>query len=58
MEEIRILLVARRSAREQRIQTLNQLRHLVFTAPDPIRARFKDRYKTGLISEVAKLRPR
>ena len=58
VEEIRILLVARRSAREQRIQTLNQLRHLVFTAPEPIRARFKDRYKAGLISEVAKLRPR
>ena len=58
MEEIRVLLVARRSAREQRIQTLNQLRHLVFTAPEPIRARFKDRYKTGLVTDVAKLRPR
>ena len=58
VEEIRILLVARRSAREQRIQTLNQLRHLIFTAPEPIRCRFKDRPKTGLISDVAKLRPR
>lgn len=58
VEEIRVLLVARRSAREQRIQTLNQLRHLVFTAPEPIRARFKDRYKTGLVTDVAKLRPR
>jgi transposase len=58
VEEIRILLVARRSGRDQRIQTLNQLRHLVFTAPDAIRARFKDRYKTGLITDVAKLRPR
>jgi transposase len=58
VEEIRILLVARRSGREQRIQTLNQLRHLVFTAPEPIRARFKDRYKTGLVTDVAKLRPR
>lgn len=58
VEEIRILLVARRSGRDQRIQTLNQLRHLVFTAPDAIRSRFKDRYKTGLITEVAKLRPR
>ncbi len=58
VEEIRILLVARRSGREQRIQALNQLRHLVFTAPEPIRARFKDRYKTGLVTEVAKLRPR
>ena len=34
VEEMRVLLVARRSGREQRIQTLNQLRHLVFTAPE------------------------
>ena len=58
VEEIRILLVARRSAREQRIQTLNQLRHLVFTAPEPVRCRFKDRPKTGLVTEVSNLRPR
>ena len=58
VEEIRILLVARRSGRQQRIQTLNQLRHLIFTAPEPIRSRFKDRYKTGLVTEVAKPRPR
>ena len=58
VEQIRILLVARRSARSQRIETLNQLRHLVFTGPEEVRSRFKDRYKTGLVSEVAKLRPR
>ncbi len=58
MEQMRVLLVARRSARQQRIQTLNQLRHLVFTAPEPIRVRFKDRYKTGLVTEAAKMRPR
>jgi transposase len=58
VEEMRVLLVARRSAREQRIQSLNQLRHLVFTAPEPIRVRFKDRYKTGLVSEAATMRPR
>ena len=58
VEQIRILMVARRSARSQRIETLNQLRHLVFTGPEEVRARFKDRYKTGLVSEVAKLRPR
>ena len=46
------------SGSEQRIQSLNQLRHLAFTAPEPIRVRFKDRYKTGLVSEAAKLRPR
>jgi hypothetical protein len=47
MEQMRVLLVARRSARQQRIQTLNQLRQLVFTAPEPIRVRFKDRYQRG-----------
>ena len=58
VEQMRVLLVAKRSARAQRIQTLNQLRHLVFTGPEPIRVRFKDRYKTGLITEAARMRPR
>jgi len=58
VEQMRVLLVARRSARQQRIQTLNQLRHLVFTAPEPIRVRFKDRYKIGLVTEAANMRPR
>jgi transposase len=58
VEQMRILLVARRSARQQRIATLNQLRHLIFTGPEPVRSRFKDRPKAGLIAEVAKLRPR
>jgi transposase len=58
VEQIRVLLVARRSARSQRIETLNQLRHLVFTGPETVRSRFKDRYKTGLITEVAKMRLR
>ncbi len=58
IEQMRVLLVARRSARQQRIQTLNQLRHLVFCGPEPIRVRFKDRYKTGLVTEAASMRPR
>jgi transposase len=58
VEQMRILMVARCSARSQRIETLNQLRHLVFTGPEEVRTRFKDRYKTGLVTEVAKLRPR
>jgi transposase len=58
VEQIRILLVARRSARSQRIETLNQLRHLVFTGPEEVRSRFKDRPKTSLVTDVAKLRPR
>ena len=57
VEQIRVLMVARRSARQQRIQTLNQLRQLVFTAPEPVRTRFKDRYKTGLVTEAANMRP-
>ena len=57
VEQIRVLMVARRSARQQRIQTLNQLRHLVFTAPEQIRVRFKDRYKTSLVTEAANMRP-
>jgi transposase len=30
----------------------------VFTAPEPIRVRFKDRYQTGLVNEAAAMRPR
>ncbi len=58
VEQMRVLLVARRSARQQRIQSLNQLRQLVFTAPEPIRIRFKDRYKAGLVTEAANMKPR
>jgi transposase len=58
VEQMRVLMVARRSARMQRIQTLNQLRQIVICAPEEVRVRFKDRYKTGLVSEVAAMRPR
>ncbi len=58
VEQMRILMVARRSARSQRIETLNQLRHLIYTGPETVRSRFKDRCKTGLVTDVAKLRPR
>jgi transposase len=50
VEQMRVLMIARRSARRQRNQTLNQLRQIVSTGPDEIRARFRDRYKTGLVS--------
>lgn len=40
------------------MQTLNQIRHLVFTAPEPIRARFLGRYQKTLVNELAALRPR
>lgn len=40
MEAIRVLMNARRSAVDTRIKTLNQLRHMVFTATPEIRAKF------------------
>jgi len=58
VEEMRVLVVARRSACHQRIQSLNQVRQIVICGPDEIRVRFKDRYKTGLVSEAARMRPR
>jgi transposase len=58
VEQIRVLMIARRSARMQRNQTLNQLRQVVFCGPDETRCRFKDRPKAGLVSEAAKMRPR
>jgi len=58
VEQMRVLMIARRSARRQRNQTLNQLRQIVITGPDEVRARFKDRYKTGLVTEAARMRPR
>jgi transposase len=54
---MRVLSVVRRSARLQRSQSLNQLRHLVFTAPEPIRVRFKDRPQIGLVKQAAAMRP-
>jgi transposase len=37
VETIRALVVAKRSARSSRIQTMNQIRHLGFTGPEEIR---------------------
>ena len=57
-EALRALLVAKRSARSTRIRTLVQLRHLMFTAPDELRARLGGLSVTQLVNESAKLRPR
>jgi hypothetical protein len=40
VEAIRTLMVARRSARESRTKAVNQIRQLVYTAPDELRERF------------------
>jgi len=58
VEAIRALLVARRSARDVRIKSLNQIRHLSFTGPDCVRARLKGLSALMLPIEAAALRPR
>jgi transposase len=51
-------MVARRSARDVRIKTLNQIRQLSFTAPDELRARLKGLSPHALAAATAALRPR
>jgi transposase len=58
VEAIRALMVARRSARSERTQTINQARALIVTGPDDLRARFEKHTATGLVNELASLRPR
>jgi transposase len=57
-EALRALLVAKRSARSTRIRTIVQLRHLMFTGPDDLRARMGGLSASQLVNEAAKLRPR
>jgi transposase len=52
------LIVARRSAQQTRIATLNQMRQLCFTAPDEIRERFDGLSAGALADAAAGLRPR
>jgi transposase len=58
VEAIRTLMVARRSARRHRTATINQLRALVSTAPDDLRARFAHHTTISLVKETATMRPR
>ena len=58
VEAIRALVVAKRSGRSTKIQTLNQIRHLGFTAPEELRSRLKGISRQHLGAEAAALRPR
>jgi transposase len=58
VEAIRALMVAKRSARSERIQTINQARALILTGPGDLRARFAKHTVTALVAETASLRPR
>jgi len=58
VEAIRALMVAKRTARAQRTQAINQARALVITGPDDIRTRFTCQTPAELVAELAALRPR
>jgi hypothetical protein len=51
-------MVAKRSARGERTQMINQARALVVTGPDDIRARFTTHTTAGLVADLAALRSR
>ncbi len=58
VEAIRALLVAKRSAQSTKVKSLNQIRHLGFTAPDPLRERLSGLSAAKIAVETASLRPR
>lgn len=58
VEAIRALMVAKRSARQERTQAINQARALIMTGPEELRARFARRSPAQLIEAIAALRPR
>ena len=58
VEAIRALMVAKRTARAQRTQTINQARALIITGPDDIRGRFTGQGPAELVAELSGLRPR
>jgi transposase len=57
VEAIRVLVVAKRSARQARVKALTQMRHLGFGAPDQLHCRLKGLSVPKLIAEGKRLRP-
>jgi transposase len=51
-------MVAKRSARAERTQAINQARALIVTGPEDLRARFARHSAAGLAEAIAALRPR
>ena len=58
VEAIRALMVAKRSARHERTQAINQARALIVTGPDGLRTRFAGHGPASLAEAIAALRPR
>ena len=57
VESMRVLRVARSSARKGRTQALNQMRNLVSTAPEPIRAELRGLNVFHLLERASAYRP-
>lgn len=57
-EDLRLLLLERRSAIRARTATLNQLQATIVTGPEPLRARLGGLRGAGLAGAVTRLRPR
>jgi transposase len=57
VEAIRVLRVARCSARKERVRAINQLRSLVSTAPEELRAELRGLSISQLVHKTAGLRP-
>jgi transposase len=55
---IRALMVAKRSTRAERTQTISQARSLIVTGPGDIRIRFAKHATDALVAGLASLRPR
>ena len=56
VEAIRVLVVAKRSARQARVKAIVEMRHVGITAPDQLHSRLKGLSITALVAEGAKLR--
>jgi transposase len=57
VEAIRVLVVAKRSARQARVKALTQMRQLTFTAPDQLQCRIKGLPAPQFIAAAQSLRP-
>jgi transposase len=58
VEAIRTLMVAKRSARHERTQAINQARALIVTGPGELRERFARHTAAQLVAGLAAMRPR
>jgi transposase len=52
VEAIRVLVIAKRSARQARVKAITQMRHLGFTAPEHLHCRLKGMTVTALVAVV------